>query len=203
MRVISLLIAVLSGSLVLLGYFLPGLTSIQNILMRWAIILVGVATFLGVFGLISVHADKIRKRETGSPYSALLFISLVAVFIFTLVLGPNHPGMRNLLNGVILPSEAALMGLLAISLVYAAIRMLRRRVDLMSIVFLATVILVLIGSATLPFGDMPLLGTSINPWLTEVLALGGARGILIGVALGTLMTGLRILFGIDRPYGGN
>ena len=34
------------------------------------------------------------------------------------------------------------------------------------------------------------------------VASGGARGILIGVALGTLTTGLRILFGADRPYGG-
>jgi len=32
--------------------------------------------------------------------------------------------------------------------------------------------------------------------------LGGARGILIGVALGSLLTGLRVLFGFDRPYGG-
>jgi hypothetical protein len=33
--------------------------------------------------------------------------------------------------------------------------------------------------------------------------LGGARGILIGVSLGILTTGLRVLFGTDRPYGGN
>jgi len=26
---------------------------------------------------------------------------------------------------------------------------------------------------------------------------------LIGIALGTLLTGLRVLFGADRPYGGN
>jgi len=26
---------------------------------------------------------------------------------------------------------------------------------------------------------------------------------LLGVALGTLLTGLRVLFGVDRPYGGN
>jgi hypothetical protein len=26
---------------------------------------------------------------------------------------------------------------------------------------------------------------------------------LIGIALGTLLTGLRVLFGVDRPYGGN
>ena len=32
---------------------------------------------------------------------------------------------------------------------------------------------------------------------------GGARGLLIGIALGTLLTGLRVLFGVDRPYGGN
>jgi hypothetical protein len=43
----------------------------------------------------------------------------------------------------------------------------------------------------------------VRPWITQVLALGGARGILIGVALGTLTTGLRVLFGADRPYGGN
>jgi len=36
-----------------------------------------------------------------------------------------------------------------------------------------------------------------------VFAAGGARGILLGVALGTLTTGLRILFGADRPYGGD
>jgi hypothetical protein len=26
---------------------------------------------------------------------------------------------------------------------------------------------------------------------------------LIGIALGTLLTGLRVLFGVDRPYGGS
>jgi hypothetical protein len=73
----------------------------------------------------------------------------------------------------------------------------------MSILFLITAALVILGSATLPFGDVPLIGTTVRPWVTQVLALGGARGILIGVALGTLTTGLRVLFGIDRPYGGN
>jgi len=42
----------------------------------------------------------------------------------------------------------------------------------------------------------------VRPWISQVWALGGARGILIGVGLGALLTGLRVLFGIDRPYGG-
>jgi prolyl-tRNA editing enzyme YbaK/EbsC (Cys-tRNA(Pro) deacylase) len=37
----------------------------------------------------------------------------------------------------------------------------------------------------------------------EMFSSGGARGLLIGIALGTLLTGLRVLFGVDRPYGGN
>jgi uncharacterized membrane protein len=94
------------------------------------------------------------------------------------------------------------MAILTISLLYAAIRLLRRRVDLMSILFLLTAVIILLGSATLPFGDMPLIGTFAR-WVTQVWALGGMRGILIGVALGALTTGLRVLFGADRPYGGN
>jgi hypothetical protein len=31
---------------------------------------------------------------------------------------------------------------------------------------------------------------------------GGARGLLLGIALGALLTGLRVIFGVDRPYGG-
>jgi hypothetical protein len=31
--------------------------------------------------------------------------------------------------------------------------------------------------------------------------LAGSRGILLGIALGILVTGLRLLLGIERPYG--
>ena len=203
MRVLAVLIAIAVGFTVLLGYFLPALAPLQNLLLNWAVILAGVAAFLGVFSLISVHADKIRRRERSIVYSSLLILTLVAVFLFGMVLGPNHTSMRFLVNAIILPAEASLMGLLAISLLYAAVRLLRRRPDIMGIVFLITAVIILLGSATLPFGEVPVLGTLVQPWLTQVVALGGARGILIGVALGTLTTGLRILFGADRPYGGS
>jgi cytochrome bd-type quinol oxidase subunit 2 len=161
------------------------------------------AALVGIFNLISVHADKVRRREKGSTYSAILVIALVATFILGLILRPDNSTMEILMNGIIVPVEASLMGLLTISLIYAAIRLLRRRANVMSVVFLVTAALLILGSATLPFGNIPLLGTLVRPWITQILALGGARGILIGVALGTLTTGLRVLFGADRPYGGN
>jgi hypothetical protein len=90
-------------------------------------------------------------------------------------------------------------------LVYASIRLLRRRTDLMSVIFLVVTVLFLIGVVTpsvLGPGLGDLLGGSIAQFL-GVFSTGGARGLLIGIALGALLTSLRVLFGIDRPYGGN
>ena len=204
MRVLTAIIAIAVGILVLLGYFLPQAAVLQIVLLDWAIILAGTAALIGIFNLVSVHADKIRRRAKDSIYSAMLIMGLFVTFVLGVVLKPQNPIMQSIvLNGIIIPIEATLMGLLAVSLLYAAVRLLRRRADLMSIVFIVTAGLIILGSATLPFGDVPIVGTLIRPWVSQIWALGGARGILIGVALGTLTTGLRVLFGMDRPYGGN
>jgi hypothetical protein len=202
MRVFTAVIAIAAGILILSGYFFPALVGMQTLLLNWAIILTGVAALAGIFNLISVHTDKVRRGEKGGVYSALLVISLIATFFLGIILRPEHSAMKSLMNGIIIPSEAALLGILTISLIYAAIRLLRRRVDVMSVFFLLTAVFLLFGSATLPFGEIPLFGT-LARWVTQVWALGGVRGILIGVALGALTTGLRVLFGADRPYGGS
>jgi hypothetical protein len=73
----------------------------------------------------------------------------------------------------------------------------------MSVVFLGTAALMLLASVSLPFiGEIPVLSDWVRPWLMYGPAVGGARGLLLGVALGALTTGLRVLFAFDRPYGG-
>ncbi|MDP2974599.1 MAG: hypothetical protein Q8N45_00145, partial [Anaerolineales bacterium] len=99
--------------------------------------------------------------------------------------------------------ETSLMAMLVVTLTYASIRLLRRRSNLVSVIFLVTALLILLGSAPLPFiGSLPIVSDMIRPFIAQVLAAAGARGILIGVALGALTTGLRVLFGAERPYGG-
>jgi hypothetical protein len=203
MRVLTAIIAIAAGILILLGYFLPQAAVVQVVLLDWAVILAGTAALIGVFNLVTVHTDKIRRREKNGVYSAILIIGLFVSFFFGLVLKPQSDFMQFVvLNGIIIPVEASLMALLAVSLLYAAVRLLRRRANGMSIFFILAASLIFLGSITLPFGDMPLIGTLIRPWVSQIWALGGARGILIGVALGALTTGLRVLFGVDRPYGG-
>ncbi len=203
MKFLSAFFAIVFGLLVLAGYFVPALEPVQALLISWAGILLAVASLIGVFNLITVHGEKIRSREKSSGYSALLLVSLVLTFLLGLALGPSHPIMQGVVESVILPVEASLMAILSVTLLYAAIRLLRRRVDAMSVAFLLTVLAVLVWSLALPpYGELALFGNTLRPWLTQVLALGGARGILIGVALGALTTGLRVLLAFDRPYGG-
>ncbi|MFH1184341.1 MAG: hypothetical protein V1755_04785 [Chloroflexota bacterium] len=202
MRIVALMFAVVAGLVILAGYFIPPLRGIQSIVLNWAIIIAGAATIVGVFNLILVHGSRIHNREKGGTYSAIVLLFLFAAFILGLMWGPDHPAMRRLINAVVVPAESSLMALLAVSLIYGCIRLLRRRANLMSVAFLATAVLMLLASATLPFGEVGGLNSFVRPWFQHVLALGGARGLLIGVALGTLVTGLRVLIGADRPFEG-
>ena len=203
MRVFTVAFAIASGLIVLLGYFLPiqPLLQMRLILTDWAIVIAGFAVLIGVFNLTSVHMEKVRSRQKGSLYGVLLILSLIITFGFGLLLGPEAPLMRLAVDGVIVPVESALMAILAVTLIYASIRLLRRRVDVMSVIFLAVAVLFLFAIMPTPFGQIP--GDQIILNLTGMISRGGARGLLIGIALGTLLTGLRVLFGIDRPYGGN
>ncbi len=218
--IINAVVAIGAGLIVLIGYFadLQGMMEFRLLLFQWAVIVGGVAVLVGIWNLFSVHLQKIRAKKPGSIYSlVLLFFLLLTLFLlyFPLMLQSivsddlaqvNTVSTVNtiILDGIIIPVEVSLMAVLAVTLIVSAIRMLRTRADLPAIVFLATAFLTLFGIALRSFlGQIPVIGDlARSQFITDVLALGGARGILIGVALGTLTTSLRILLGIDRPYGG-
>ena len=203
MRIIAAGVAIAAGLLVLFGYFIPVevLLQVRLLLVQWAIIMAAVAVLVGVFNLFGVHWHKIRTRQKNSVYSILLIFSLFATAVLGGV-GTNSPVLSFVLDAIIVPAETALMALLAVTLVYASARLLRRRADAMSFIFLIFAIITLLLAAPLPFGKIPG-GDFVRGIIVNFFALAGARGILIGVALGALTTGLRVLFGIDRPYGGN
>ena len=212
--VFSAVVAIAFGFLVLAGYLFgisangaPSvLGQIQVFILNVAVILAGFAILVGIFNLLIVHTGKIRQKQKGGIYSVVLIIALVVTFLLGWLAHFNIPVAKSLFNDAFLtiqlPIETSLMALLVVSLTYASIRLLRRRLNLLSIIFLVTAFLILVGTAPWPFlGDVPVL-SNIRAWIAQFPAAAGARGILLGVGLGTLTTGLRILFGSDRPYGG-
>ena len=201
--IINAVIAIVAGVLVLFGYFFPTIFSgIQSTLISWAIILAGIAVLLGIFNLARVHLKKASSKTPGSIYSAVLLLSLILTILLVGISGPTGRLSLWLFNTFQVPVEISLLAVLAVILVFAGARVLSRRPRWNTVLFLATVLLVFLGSVPLfIIGDVAPL-VAIKGWLVQVPGIAGARGILLGVALGTVATGLRILIGADRPYGG-
>jgi hypothetical protein len=198
--IVAITIAV--GLVVLLGYFvdLPILITVREIFVRWAVILTSVTLLVGVANLFTVHWRRAANAQPGGFYSVILLLAFAISLVVFLIFGPTGFWSMWIFNSIQVPAESSLMALLAVVLAYAGARLLNRQINLFSLIFLLTSLTVLLGMATIPFVNEPLLA-DLRAWITQVPAVAGSRGILLGVALGTIATGLRILIGSDRPYG--
>jgi len=202
----STVVAISVGLIVLLGYFINigTLINLRQILLHWAVILAAVALIVGVLNLLSVHLKKVTHREKGAGYSLVIVSSLLITILVVGISGMTGDWSKWLFNNVQVPAESSLMGLIAVVLVYAIARLFNKRITLFSLVFVFTVLLVILGSVPIFGIEIPGLHgpNGLRAILMRLAAVAGARGILLGVALGTIATGLRVLLGADRPYGG-
>jgi len=203
---ISVSIVIGVGIIVLLGYFIkfPVLAVMQQILLQWALTLAAVALLVGAINLLNVHFRRVSGRQKNSSYSLILILSLLFTFALGALFGPKSAWSLWVFNHIQVPVESSLMGLLAVVLAFASVRMLRRQLNLFSLVFLATALVMLLGAAPVLGIEIPGLHgpDGLRALIAQVPAVAGARGILIGIGLGTIATGLRVLMGADRPYGG-
>jgi hypothetical protein len=201
---ISTAVAILVGLMILLGYFVPlePLLSFRVMLLQWTVILAAFALLVGVVNLFRVHWTKVKTGQPANFYSFVLIVALGLTLAVVGYYGPTSTPSVWIFSYIQVPVEASLMALLTIVLAYAGVRLLHRRLNALAIVFLLTVLVVLLGTAPLLFiGEAPVLNL-IRDLIVQIPAVAGARGLLLGIALGAIATGLRILMGADRPYGG-
>ena len=201
---VSTAIAILVGILVLLGYFIPvePLLTVRATLLQWAVIVAGFALLAGVINLFQVHWSRVKTGQSGSFYSMTLILSLLLTLVLAGYYDPTSTVAGWIFTNIQLPVESSLLALLTILLIYAGVRLLRRRMNALSVIFLLTALVVLLGTAPLlVVGEVPVL-TSIRNIIVQIPAVAGARGLLLGIALGAVATGIRVLMGADRPYGG-
>jgi hypothetical protein len=203
-RMLPTAVAIAVGILILLALFTPIelFDQIGTRLIDTAVIIAAFALFLGVINVLRVHARKIQQGQAGRGYSLILIIAMLIVLAIGLLSlpgqpsGPSQPIIQWIFVNIQAPIQASLSALLVFFVITATYRLLLVR-NLESAIMLVVVILVLLGQATL--GLLPVL-PKIKDWILEVPAMAGVRGILLGVALGAVLTGVRLLLGAERPY---
>lgn len=202
-------LAISFGLLVLLGYFIPPdagalgfLLIIRSILVGWAVILAGIAALVGVLNLFGVHWRRMTAKRTPDRYSILVVVAFIATLAAGLYLTPANVQFQQVVLSIQMPIEAALMGVLAVTLTFASLRLFQRRKGIMAVVFaVSAVIFLVIGSGLLSsLQNVPLVSDLVG--FVQRIPVAGGRGILLGIALGSLTAGLRVLLGADRPYSG-
>jgi hypothetical protein len=176
---------------------------------------------VGVLNLLSVHFKKIGDLAPGWFYSIFLILGLILSLgagfgppllarFGILTPTPENPvssGTANLASQLVFRHlittvGTAIAGLLVFVLVLAGYRLLRRRLSVALVSFAVVAVLALVALAPWPAGvPDEAAWRGMLRGFTSLLAVGGARGLLLGIALGVIATGLRILLAVDRPYG--
>ena len=166
-----------------------------SIFVRLVSITIAVTIVIGIVNLLRVHLGRLKEIRRGEFYSVILLASYGVTIGWYIV----YNGDTSLLEAVQVPIESSLAGLLFLTLVYGGARIFKIRPNRWSVLFIAVILIVLLGTIPIP---------SINPirefsqWIMTVPVSGGARGILLGIALATVVTGIRVLVGQDRSYRG-
>lgn len=202
-RGIAAAITAVVGIVVLANFFVrnASLRALQSTLLDWVMLLAAVALLLGVLNIVRTHARKIGQRGEGWPYSIVLLAAVAAVLFFGIrsaAPGPAAPSVDWIFRNILVPLQATIFALLAFFVAFAAYRALRAR-NLESLILVVTALIVLVGQ--IPFaGDLWTALPRVKEWILAVPSTAGARGILLGAALGAVATGLRVLLGTDRPH---
>lgn len=200
-RAVALAIALGIGTITVVGFFVrqPMLERISARLVEDGLILATFALLLGLLNVLLVHIRKIRQRAQGWPYSLVLVLVVVIVLILGLpgTAGLNAPAVAFTFEYLLLPLQAAVFSLLAFFILAVAFQAVRVTSWEM-VLFLVAAVVVVIGGTPLANFAPPI--SAVKTFLLNVPVTAGARGILLGIALGVTATGLRLVFDGRRYF---
>jgi len=199
-KVLAAALGTLAGLWVLADTFidLPIVDRIGGILLDGALIVAGSALMLGLLNLLLVHGRRVQREDPRRGPSLVLLVSLGITLLLGLLGGPASPSFEWLFRYVYYPIQATIGSLLAFFIVTAAYRAFRLRTWETAVLTGVAIIVLLAqipGSARLCRYLPPL-----RDWVFSVPVTAAMRGIIMGTALGTVTTGLRLLFWVDQPY---
>lgn len=191
--VISLILVGVAGILVLLDVLIDNrpINLFGALLLDYAVIIAAFALVLGIVHLVRVHARRVRERGNGWQYSLFLLVVTLFFTVVGLIEGANGTITQWSVTTLLLPLQAAFFSLLAFFLVSVLYRTARVR-SFESLLLVATAVVVVVAGTPLGATFAPWLVT-FKTWVMDSVATAGARAVLLGIGVGTLVTAFRFV----------
>lgn len=211
-RLIATLVAGVAGLIVLIDFAsaVNPFDVLSQLLVNWAALVATMALLVGVLSVAASHFMRVLHQRADWGYSVVLLVAMLVVVVSGTLAGIVPGGyvlfpsslveqpVRHLFRAFYQPLAASFLALLAFFSLSAALRALRRRTaDALVIIVVAGLVLIL--TALPQLASLALLNMGVG-WVSDYIALAGARGLLIGASLGALIAGVRVLLGFDQPY---
>lgn len=198
-KILPIAAAVACGLFALVDFFVPDplIDSVGAVLVEGVTILAAFGLILGVANLMAVHARRVYTRVSERSQSVVLVVASLATLAIGL-LWPGSKGVAWVFQHIYYPLQASMAALLAFFIVSAFYRAFRLR---NAQAFVLLVVSLFVFLAQLPFsGALSPYLPIIREWLFAVPVTAGVRGIILGSALGTIATSLRVLLAVDQLY---
>ncbi len=195
----------LIASLVILFDFAlrnPTLQSVATDLNNWAVVVGAFALGIGAYSLILRHGRMISKRSPLWPYSLLLLGTMLAFIVTGLATGSiTSPQYNWIYTAIIMPISSSLYGMNAFFIASASYRAFKAK-SWEALVLLVAAIFLMFKNAPIGGVISPIL-PQIGGIIWDFAAATGMRALLIGIGIGTLALGLRVIVGQEKtPLGG-
>ena len=194
-QIIFMILSILAGGLLLVSFFtnIPTLDAAAAELLLWA---ERVSAVLLFFALLDAVILQVRGTGTGSGMRVIRVVGFI-VFILVLFIGlTEETGSGKTANLVYIiqkSMEAALAGLVCVSLIFALYRLPSRPPSAGRSAYVVGLFLFLVIYGGLSrYVKLPATVSRIIDWL-RCIPRGVLTGLFIGAAIGAAVTGLRVI----------
>ena len=198
-REIPLLIFAVTFLLACFGYYLevPAISTMYSEMFDWILIMSNLALGTGLIAFTIHHGKRVSKMERGYPMSLIAFASLLLMFVACFA----SPGSREYLYAnIYTPVSIAVLCFTGFSEISGVYRAFRVR-NIAALILAISGFILLMHFAPLYGFLMPGVGT-VATWILDNPAMGASRGIILGIAIGTIALSIRILLGYEKAYTG-
>ena len=201
-RNIAVTITFVIGIFMIFEYFVrwPMINDTSKYLTKFASVLIGLSGIIGVGNLTKIHVGNVSRKGNNWIPSFVLLAAMWIPLVIGIVFSRSHPTFKYLFANIYTPIGQAFFAVLGFYILSAAYRAFKIR-NFDAAIMVACAIIVFMGNS--PVSGLLWKGfPDLSMWIFIAPNSAGYRGILIGIAIGLVVTGIRTILGKERGYLG-